>query len=53
MSSYVNFLGGQMSSYAIFRRGAHVWGGKCPTLHLSLRSLFCLFLSGCFTQVLQ
>ena len=29
------FLGGQMSSYAIFHRGAHVrggGGGKCPTL---------------------
>ena len=25
-------LGGQMSSYAIFHRGADVRGGKCPTL---------------------
>ena len=32
MSSYVNCFGGQMSSYAIFHRGAHVRGGKCPTL---------------------
>ena len=23
---------GQMSSYAFFHRGAHVPGGKCPTL---------------------
>ena len=29
-------LGGQMSSYAIFHRGAHVRGGKCPTLDGSL-----------------
>ena len=27
MTSYVNCLGGQMSSYAIFHRGAHVRGG--------------------------
>ena len=23
-------LGGQMSTHAIFHRGADVWGGKCP-----------------------
>ena len=30
MSSPVNHLGGQMSSYTIFHRGADVREGKCP-----------------------
>ena len=30
-------LGGQMSSYAIFHRGAHVQGGKCPKLPMKMK----------------
>ena len=32
MSSLVNYLGAQMSSYTIFHRVANVRGGKCPAL---------------------
>ena len=32
-------LGVQMSSYTIFRRGANVRGGKCPTLKNMARCL--------------
>ena len=43
MSSYVNCLGGQMSSYAIFHRGAHVRGGGGGMSYTQLKLVLTTF----------